>query len=184
MSPPSPIRAAILTVSDRGSRGQTVDLSGPALEALVQQRLAGVIVARACVPDEPEPIRAAVQAWAQPDACIDLVLTTGGTGLSPRDRTPEAVLGVLDRQAPGLMELARARCLPITPRAFLSRGVAGTLGRTLVITLPGSPRGATEQLTALLDILPHAIETTRGDVQDDGRPGAIPTTGKVVTHTD
>jgi molybdopterin biosynthesis enzyme MoaB len=82
------------------------------------------------------------------------------------------------------MELARMRCYAKTPRTFLSRGVAGTIGRTLILTLPGSPRGATENLEALLDILPHAIETIRGEVQDDGRPGAASVTGKVITHAD
>jgi molybdopterin biosynthesis enzyme MoaB len=91
---------------------------------------------------------------------------------------------VIERPHAGLMELARARCAVKTARTYLSRGVAGTRGRTLIITLPGSPRGSSENLEALLDILPHAIETLRGEVQDDGRPGAVSTTGKVVIHKD
>lgn len=178
------IRAAVLTVSDRCSRGEARDESGPALEALLRERLGAEIAARACVPDEPEEIAAAITRWGHRDAGVDLVVSTGGTGLSPRDRTPEAAKSVLEREAPGLMELARTRCLAITPRAFLSRGVAGTIGRTLVITLPGSGRGATEQLGAILDILPHAVETLRGDVQDDGRAGVKASTGLVVEHED
>lgn len=184
MSERRTIRAAVLTVSDRCSRGRAKDESGPALEVVLREKLGADVVARACVPDEPEEIVAVVTRWCRGNPGIDLVLSTGGTGLSPRDRTPEAVKGVLERDAPGLMELARARCLAITARAFLSRGVAGTIGKTLVITLPGSVRGATEQLAAILDILPHAVETVRGDVQDDGRAGVTATTGRVVEHED
>ena len=91
---------------------------------------------------------------------------TGGTGLAPRDVTPEAARLVLEREHPGLMELARLRCLEKSPKAYLSRGIAGTIGRTLILTLPGSPRGAVENLEAILDVLPHAIDTLRGDVVD------------------
>ncbi len=160
------ILAAVLTVSDRCSRGEAVDSSGPAVERVLREGIGATIVARACVPDEPVKIAAAVQAWARQAGGIDLVVTTGGTGLSPRDVTPEAVKGILEREAPSLMELARHRCLAKTPKTFLSRGVAGTIGRTLVITLPGSVRGATEQLGALVDVLAHAIETLRGEVRD------------------
>lgn len=182
--PATPIRAAVLTVSDRCSRGITTDTSGPALAAILRDRLHADIAATACVPDEPDEIAAKFMAWSAPDLKIDLVVSTGGTGLAPRDNTPEAARRVIQREHPGLMELARYRCLVKTPRAYLSRGVAGTIDRTLIITLPGSPRGATEQLEALLDILPHAIETLRGEVQDDGRPGAQPATGRIVTHED
>lgn len=179
-----PIRVAILTVSDRCSRAEATDETGPALDALVTTRLAAQVVETSCVPDEIEPIQDAVRAWSDPGRAIDLILTAGGTGLAPRDRTPEAVAPLIERPHAGLMELARLRCYEITPRTFLSRGISGAIGRTLVLTLPGSIRGATEQLTALLDILPHAIETIRGEVQDDGRPGATPTSGKVVEHDD
>lgn len=137
-----------------------------------------------CLPDEREKLAACFVEWSRPEHGIDLVLSTGGTGLAPRDVTPEAALSVLERQHSGLMELARLRCMQKTVRTFLSRGVAGTIGRTLIVTLPGSPRGATEMLEALLDILPHAIDTLRGEVQDDGRPGAAPVSGKVVRHDD
>lgn len=167
------IRAGVLTISDRCSRGEAVDTSGPALCELVRARLGGEVVATRCVPDEEDEIAACLAEWSGREASggarMDLVLSTGGTGLAPRDRTPEAARRVLEREHPGLMELARARCLAKTARTYLSRGVAGTIGRTLVLTLPGSRRGATEMLEALLDILPHAIETLRGEVTDDGR---------------
>lgn len=176
------IRAAVLTVSDRCSRGEATDTSGPALCELLRTRLGATIVATRCVPDDVDRIGSSFVEWSLERAGIDLILSTGGTGLAPRDVTPEAAKSVFEREHAGLMELARARCLPKTPRTYLSRGVAGTIGRTLILTLPGSPRGATENLEALLDILPHAIETLRGEVQDDGRTDAVPTTGKVVRH--
>lgn len=177
-----PIRAAVLTVSDRCARGEAVDTSGPALVQMLQAKLGAVIVHTACLPDDIEQLAACFKTWSNDGAGIDLLVSTGGTGLAPRDVTPEAAKLVIEREHSGLMELARLRCLAKTPRTFLSRGVAGTIGRTLLLTLPGSPRGATETLEALLDILPHAIETLRGEVQDDGRPDAKATTGKVVRH--
>lgn len=174
------IRAAVLTVSDRCSRGETVDGSGPALVGVLRARLGAEVSATRCVPDERERIAACLVEWSR--GGVDLVVSTGGTGLAPRDVTPEAARSVIEREAPGLMELARMRCMAKTPRAFLSRGVAGTIGRTLILTLPGSVKGATEMLEALLDLLPHAVETLRGEVQDDGRPDAVAVTGKVVRH--
>jgi molybdenum cofactor synthesis domain-containing protein len=184
MSGSAPIRVAVLTVSDRCSRGQAVDTSGPALAAMAKERLGAEIAATACVPDETDQIAAVFMNWARPEQRIDLVVSTGGTGLAPRDVTPEAAMRVIERPHAGLMELARMRCSAKTVRTFLSRGVAGTRGRTLIMTLPGSPRGATENFEALLDILPHAIETLRGEVQDDGRPEATASTGRVVIHKD
>ena len=178
------ITAAILTVSDRCSRGQATDTSGPALADLVRTRLGGTILAAACVPDEADQIARQIKAWATDAPRPDLIVTTGGTGLAPRDVTPEATLLVLERRHAGLMELIRIRCLAKTPRAFLSRGEGGTIARSLVINLPGSQRGSTESLEALLDILPHAIETLRGEVQDDGRPDATRQSGKVIAHRD
>ncbi len=178
----APIRAAVLTVSDRCSRGQTVDTSGPALAQMLRDQLGAQIVATSCVPDDVPQLSECFVQWSRESMAIDLVVSTGGTGLAPRDVTPEAAKLVIEREHSGLMELARIRCLSKTPRTFLSRGIAGTIGRTLILTLPGSPRGATETLEALLDILPHAIETLRGEVQDDGRPDAKSTTGKVIRH--
>jgi molybdenum cofactor synthesis domain-containing protein len=178
----APIRAAVLTVSDRCSRGEAQDTSGPALVTLLRERLAAEVVATRCLPDEVEVLSACFEEWGHGSPPIDLILSTGGTGLAPRDVTPEAATRVIERPHPALMELARLRCMAKTPRTFLSRGIAGTVGRSLLLTLPGSPRGATEMLEALLDILPHAIETLRGEVQDDGRPGARAVTGRVIEH--
>ncbi len=175
---------AVLTVSDRCSRGETVDESGPSLVRMVHEQFGGRVLPLECVPDETDRIAAQIRLWASSPTPPDVVLTTGGTGLAPRDVTPEATLSVIERRHSGLMELIRRRCYEKTPRAYLSRGEAGTLNRTLVINLPGSPRGATESLEALADVLPHAIETLRGEVQDDGRPGAISLTGRVVRHED
>ncbi|MGP1346120.1 MAG: MogA/MoaB family molybdenum cofactor biosynthesis protein [Phycisphaerales bacterium] len=180
----APMTVAVLTISDRCSRGETVDTSGPALVELARDRLNARTLPLECVPDETNIIADQLRRLAAIDHPPDLVLTTGGTGLAPRDVTPEATLSVIERRHSGLMELIRRRCYDKTPRAYLSRGEAGTLGRTLIINLPGSPRGAVESLEALLDILPHAIETLRGEVQDDGRPDAKSTTGRVVRHAD
>ncbi len=179
-----PITIAILTVSDRCSQGMTGDTTGPALVDLAQEHLAATTIATACVPDELDQISHQIRKWATQSPHPDIIITTGGTGLAPRDVTPEATLAVLDRRHSGLMELARSRCGEITSRAYLSRGEAGVINRSLVINLPGSLRGATENLQALCDILPHAVETLRGEVQDDGRPDAKETTGKVVRHDD
>lgn len=168
----TPIRLAILTVSDRCFRGETVDTAGPALAALAETSVAGQIVGQACVADERDQITAALRNWLGSDRPPDIILTTGGTGLSPRDVTPEATLEVLERRHSGLMELIRFRCLGKTPRAYLSRGEAGIAGQTLIINLPGSERGATESFEALTDILPHAVETLRGEVADDGTKGS------------
>ncbi|MBM4108740.1 MAG: MogA/MoaB family molybdenum cofactor biosynthesis protein [Phycisphaerae bacterium] len=179
-----PIRVGVLTVSDRCARGEAKDLSGPALAQLCRERLGAAIVVTACVPDDPATLEAKFREWSRADQRIDLVLSTGGTGLAPRDHTPEAAMRVIERPAAGLMELARARCAAKTVRTYLSRGVAGVAGGTLIVTLPGSVRGATENLEALLDVLPHAVETLRGEVQDDGRPDASPTSGRVIVHHD
>lgn len=184
MSAGSPIRAGVLTVSDRCSRGEAIDTSGPALCVMLRERLGAVVEQTACVPDERERICEVLVRWSRLAGAVDLVLTAGGTGLAPRDVTPEAARSVIEREHPGLLELARIRCLAITPRTFLSRGVSGTIGRTLVITLPGSQRGCMEMLGALLDILPHAVETLRGEVRDDGRDdaGVGGESGRVIHH--
>lgn len=143
-----------------------MDGSGPAVADALRVRLGAEVVETRVVPDECERIAACFVEWSGPGRGIDLVVSTGGTGLGPRDVTPEALRSVMEREHPGMMELARLRCLAKTPRAYLSRGIAGTIGRTLVLTLPGSPRGAVENLEAIADILGHAIETVRGDVVD------------------
>ena len=166
----TPPRVVILTVSDRCSRGETIDTSGPTLQALAVQHLGATIAHAECLPDDMEVLAQFFAHWSEESHTIDLILSTGGTGLAPRDITPEALRTVMHREHAGLMDLSRLRCLQKTPRTFLSRGIAGTINRTLVITLPGSPRGCTEMFEAIADILPHAIETLRGDVKDDGRP--------------
>jgi molybdenum cofactor synthesis domain-containing protein len=162
----SPMRVAVLTVSDRCFGGSATDTSGPALCEMARTHLGAVIVETAILPDEPDRLAEYFATRSDPPRGIDLILSTGGTGLSPRDNTPEALRRVMHREHAGLMELARLRCYAKTPRTFLSRGIAGTIHRTLILTLPGSPRGATENLEALLDVLPHAIETVRGEVRD------------------
>ncbi|QNN25525.1 MogA/MoaB family molybdenum cofactor biosynthesis protein [Planctomycetales bacterium ZRK34] len=171
------MQAAVATISDRCSRGETTDTSGPALVEMLQEQLDAAVVQTACVPDDRALISRQLITWSECKPTIDLVLTTGGTGLAPRDVTPEATADVLEREHSGLMELVRMRCYAKTPRAYLSRGIAGVCGRTLIINLPGSQRGATESLEALLDILPHAIETLRGNVVDDGR-------GRIIRQVD
>jgi molybdenum cofactor biosynthesis protein B len=159
--PERPPRAAVLTVSDRCSRGETPDESGRwLLEAL---RSAGFETAEPCVvPDEADAIAAALLELAG-DPETALVLTTGGTGLSPRDVTPEATRPLLDREAPGLAETLRAAAVRATPHGMLSRGVSGTRGRTLIVNLPGSLRAVREGFELLAPVLPHALALLRGE---------------------
>ncbi|MEY4167792.1 MAG: molybdopterin biosynthesis protein [Acidobacteriota bacterium] len=153
------IRAVVLTISDSVSRGEREDLSGPAVvEELT--RIGVGIVELGVLPDEAEVIAQRLRECAD-GAGIDLVVTTGGTGFAPRDVTPEATRQVIERDAPGLAELMRAESLRITPLAALSRSVCGIRGRTLIVNLPGSVRGARENLQAIVRLLPHAITLLR-----------------------
>jgi len=156
----TPIHIAILTISDRAAAGTYEDQSGPALQALVERALEATITATAIVPDDRARIAAQLRAWVD-DGETDIVLTTGGTGFTPRDVTPEATQEVIEKEAPGLAEAMRAASLAITPHAILSRAVAGIRGQTLIINLPGSPKGATENLRTVLPALPHAVELLR-----------------------
>jgi molybdopterin adenylyltransferase len=158
------IRVAILTVSDRSARGKRADLSGPALAAWLVQR--SVEVAHtALLADEPDAIAAQLAKWADSGAC-DLILTTGGTGVSPRDRTPEATVEVLEFTIPGLPEAMRAESFKRTPHAALSRAVAGVRRQTLILNLPGSPQGALENLAVVWPAILHAIDKIHGDESD------------------
>jgi len=159
-------RVGILTVSDRGHAGEREDTAGPELGRLLDPRCFAV-AAYQVVPDEHEAIAAQLKAWSDDDG-LDLILTTGGTGLSPRDLTPEATLAVAQRLVPGMGEAMRAAGLAITPHAMLSRGVAVIRGRTLIINLPGSPKGARENLAAVAPALPHALEKLRGSPAECG----------------
>jgi len=151
----APLKAAVLVISDGVASGKKEDKAGMTIEERLQGL--GVTVAiRAVVADEPEEIAAMVKAWASEG--LDLILTTGGTGLSLRDRTPEAIAPLLDREVPGIMEAARSYGQERMPWAMMSRGVAGMIGRTLVITLPGSTRGAQETLDALFPFVLHVVK--------------------------
>lgn len=150
------IRFGILTLSDRSSRGERADSSGPALARMIEAE--GWSVAKeAILPDEESAIREILISWAD-SAEVDVILTTGGTGFSPRDVTPEATRAVIERNAPGLAEAMRAASLKITPHAMLSRIITGIRKKTLIINLPGSPRGAVENLQVVLPVLSHAIK--------------------------
>jgi len=150
------IRVAILTISDRSYRGERPDSSGPALTdySLSQN---WEVIASLIVPDEKVQIISVMREWISGNS-IDIILTTGGTGFAPRDITPEATLEVIEKLAPGLAEAMRLSSLQKTPHAMLTRGICGIVGRTLIINLPGSPRAAVENLQAIANVLPHAIE--------------------------
>jgi molybdenum cofactor synthesis domain-containing protein len=154
------VRIGVLTVSDLGAAGRRADASGDAIVAWAAGRGYEVVV-RSVVPDEADRIAAKLARWADSGE-VDVILTTGGTGLTARDVTPEATAAVLDRAAPGIAEALRAAAAPRFPRAWLSRGVAGTRGRTLVVNLPGSPGGVRDGLAVLADVLEHAVALVTG----------------------
>jgi molybdopterin adenylyltransferase len=154
------IKAGVLTLSDKGARGEREDLSGAAVRELLAT-IGAVIVRYDIIPDELPLIERELAAWCDLHQ-LDLVITTGGTGFAPRDVTPEATRAVIEREAPGIAEAMRAAGLQHTPRAMLSRAVAGIRGRTLIINLPGSEKGVRESLEAILPALPHAIEILTG----------------------
>jgi len=158
--PDDGIRVVVITVSDRAAAQQYEDLTGPAVEAVAEHRLGATVIGRGLVADVPARISELLISWCDSGKC-DLVLTNGGTGLAPRDLTPEATRAVLDVEAPGLGELMRHAGLAHTPLAALSRQAAGRRGRSIVVNLPGSVKGATESLEALVEVLPHAVMMAR-----------------------
>jgi len=154
-------RAAILTVSDSRSSGEREDTSAQVIRELVEEEIGGKIVDYRVVPDVREEIAAALIDMADVTGA-ELILTTGGTGLGLRDITPEATRIVIDREVPGLAETMRASSIVKTRRAMLSRGICGTRGSTLIINLPGNPKGVSENLSAVIDVLPHALAILTG----------------------
>ena len=161
------IRAAVITLSDRGSRGERTDESGPIIERFIAD-VGGTVVSTEVIPDEAEILKNRLMAIADSGAA-NLILTTGGTGLAPRDVTPEATLAVADRIVPGFAEAMRAESLTKTPHAMLSRAVAVMRKSTLIINLPGSPRAVAECLAVIRPALPHAVAKACGDENDCAR---------------
>ena len=159
------IRFGILTLSDRASRGERTDSSGPALAHLIEDQ-GWSVAKKSILPDDQPAIREILIDWAD-SATLDVILTTGGTGFSPRDITPEATRAVIEREVPGLAEAMRAASLKITPHAMLSRVVAGIRKKTLIINLPGSPKGAVENLQVVLPVLSHAIQLLNEDPKSE-----------------
>jgi molybdenum cofactor synthesis domain-containing protein len=155
--------AAVLTISDSAAAGTRADRSGPALRDRLEQ-LGWRVTVMEVIPDEVSQISGRLATLAD-GGQVSAIFTTGGTGVAPRDFTPEAARAVLDREIPGFGELMRARGLASTPLAALSRSLAGTRGRVLIVTLPGSPKGAVESLDAIVELVPHVLELLRGHTQ-------------------
>jgi molybdenum cofactor synthesis domain-containing protein len=156
----------IITISDKGSRGERVDASGPAIEEMIKQ-IGGLVKKYIIVPDEKQDIKDTIIDMSD-NLRLDLILTTGGTGFSQRDVTPEATIEVIDRIVPGIPEAMRARSLLITPKAMLSRAQAGIRKQTLIINLPGSPKGVRENLEVIIPALKHGIEILTGQASECG----------------
>ena len=158
--------AGIITVSDKGSKGERVDASGPAIEEMIKQ-IGGRVEKYIIVPDEKQDIKEAIIEMSD-NLGLNLILTTGGTGFSKRDVTPEATLEVIERHVPGIPEAMRARSMQITPKAMLSRAQAGIRKQTLIINLPGSPKSVRENLEVIIPALKHGIEILTGQASECG----------------
>jgi molybdopterin adenylyltransferase len=156
-----PIRLAILTISDAGSRGERADASGDLIASWAKER-GHTLAERALIPDETARIATILSEWADGNRA-DVILTTGGTGLTERDVTPEATRAVLEKEAPGIAEALRMSAFPKFPRAALSRGLAGVRGKTLIVNLPGSTGGVRDGLGVLTDLIEHAVELVKGE---------------------
>ncbi|MDA8442636.1 MAG: MogA/MoaB family molybdenum cofactor biosynthesis protein [Peptococcaceae bacterium] len=161
------IKIGVITASDKGARGERVDLSGDLIKQLVVQ-IGGEVTAYSVLPDDQATLAAQLRIYAD-ELNLDLVFTTGGTGFSPRDVTPEATLAVVERLTPGIPEVMRQESLKKTPKAMLSRAVAGIRGRTLIVNLPGSPKAVAECLEAIFPALPHGIEILQGQATECAR---------------
>jgi len=159
-----PLTFGIITISDKGSRGERLDTSGQEIRSILEKE-GFVFSDYVIVPDETDQISVALLSYAD-EKKIDLIVTTGGTGVSPRDVTPEATLRVLDKEIPGMGEAMRRESAKITPHAMISRAVAGIRGASLILNLPGSPKGVRENLATVLPALRHAIEKIKGDPSD------------------
>jgi molybdenum cofactor synthesis domain-containing protein len=159
------INVAVLTLSDKGAKGAREDVSGPIIEKALE-KIGAKVRYYEILPDEKGLIK---EKLLEHSAKVDLILTTGGTGLSPRDVTPEATLEILDRQVPGITETMRVEGFKKTKRAMLSRAVAGVKGGSLIVNLPGSPKAVQESLSIIIDVIPHAIEKIKGDTSECAR---------------
>ena len=159
-------RAVVITVSDKGSKGERVDTSGPGLAEMLKRsyEVSGVVI----VPDEEDLIADTIKSQID-EKGVDLVVTTGGTGVGPRDVTPEATRAVIDKELPGFSEVMRMESFRITPHSLISRAVCGTRGTSIIVNLPGSPRAAAECLSFIESALPHALEKVKGDPGDCAR---------------
>lgn len=162
------IKAGVITVSDKGSQGLRVDKSGPTLKEFIETNIDAKVTSMIIIPDEQDLIEKTLIYYADV-LKLDLVLTTGGTGFAPRDVTPEATKTILDKDVPGISEVIRGKSLAITPKAMLSRGISGIRKGTLIINLPGSPKGAKESISFVVDALPHGLDILKEEAKECAR---------------